>query len=186
MRNAGYVQFSRWGARALIIGLLAWAWLQAGPEIRQPSEAMAADTDASVPVNLYFADAGDSGLRAERVSIQTGPNVSATGRAILEGLLKGPGSPDLRPTIPPGVRINGVFVTADKTAIVDLSPEAKERHPGGVRAAEMTVFSIVNSLVLNISKIERVKITIGGRERETLAGHIDLAHPYTANILLIR
>jgi hypothetical protein len=48
------------------------------------------------------------------------------------------------------------------------------------------VYSIVNSLILNVTDIEAVKILIEGQESITLAGHIDLQQPLKANMLLIR
>ena len=50
----------------------------------------------------------------------------------------------------------------------------------------MTVFSVVNSLVLNMPDVDAVKILIDGREETTLVGHVDLRYPLTANMLLIR
>ena len=50
----------------------------------------------------------------------------------------------------------------------------------------MTIWSIVNTLVLNVPEIEAVKILIGGGEAETLAGHIDLSRPLRANMPLVR
>jgi hypothetical protein len=50
----------------------------------------------------------------------------------------------------------------------------------------MTVYSLVNSIVLNLETVEAVKILIDGQEETTLAGHIDLRNPFTANMLLIR
>jgi hypothetical protein len=50
----------------------------------------------------------------------------------------------------------------------------------------MTIFSIVNSLILNIPEVDAVKILIEGRESMTLAGHIDLRSSFKANLLLIR
>ena len=69
---------------------------------------------------------------------------------------------------------------------MDLSAAVRENHPGGVDTELLTVYSIVNSLVLNIPEIRAVKILINGNESMTLAGHIDLQKPVSANMLLIR
>ena len=37
-----------------------------------------------------------------------------------------------------------------------------------------------------LEAVEAVKILIDGQEETTLAGHIDLRYPFTANMLLIR
>jgi hypothetical protein len=50
----------------------------------------------------------------------------------------------------------------------------------------LTIFSVVNSLILNVSEIDRVKILIDGSETSTLAGHINLQVPFKAHMLLIR
>ena len=50
----------------------------------------------------------------------------------------------------------------------------------------LTIYSIVNSLILNVPNIKAVKILINGNEAKTLAGHIDLQTAIKANMLLIR
>jgi hypothetical protein len=77
-------------------------------------------------------------------------------------------------------------LTADGVAYVDLTPAVSADHPGGVRTELMTVYSIVNTLALNVSAVDRVKILVGGKEADTLAGHIDIRHPLQADMLLVR
>ena len=67
-----------------------------------------------------------------------------------------------------------------------MARELKDNHPGGIGTEIMTIYSIVNSLVLNIPEIDAVKILIDGKESITLAGHIDLKFPLKADMLLIR
>jgi hypothetical protein len=50
----------------------------------------------------------------------------------------------------------------------------------------LTIYSLVNTLVLNLPEIDRIKILINGREATTLGGHVDLQFPFNANMLLIR
>ncbi|MBW1996057.1 MAG: GerMN domain-containing protein, partial [Deltaproteobacteria bacterium] len=92
----------------------------------------------------------------------------------------------LVPTIPQGTHVRALYVLDDGTAFVDLSEAVSEHHPGGSKSELLTVFSIVNSLVLNISEINAVKILVEGRETSTLAGHIDIRFPFKANMLLVR
>ncbi len=89
-------------------------------------------------------------------------------------------------TIPKNTALNALYITKDGMAIVDLTVAAKENHPGGSQSEIMTIYSIVNSLVLNMPQVDRVKILIEGREAMTLAGHIDLRLPFKADMMLVR
>jgi hypothetical protein len=51
---------------------------------------------------------------------------------------------------------------------------------------QLTLFSVVNSLILNVPEIDRVKILIDGAEVQTLTGHLPLEFPLTADMLLTR
>ena len=50
----------------------------------------------------------------------------------------------------------------------------------------LTIYSIVNTLVLNMEEIRWVKLLIGGQEAATLAGHVDLSHLFNADMLWVR
>jgi len=137
-------------------------------------------------IHLYFADKGNSFLIAEERTISQSPDPAEFGKTIIEALIKGPLEGLMR-TIPVDTALSAFYVTQDgRTAYVDLTKEVKERHPGGIKTELITIYSIVNSLTLNISGIDAVKILIGGHESMTLAGHIDLRFPLKANMLLIR
>ena len=136
-------------------------------------------------VNVYFADKSQRFLSAEdRVVPDTGDPVDL-GKQIMMALLQGPRS-NLMRTIPSGTRLNALFVAADGTGYVDLSETVTEQHSGGSRSEILTIYSIVNSLVLNISAVKTVKILIAGKEAWTLAGHVDIRFPFKAEMLLIR
>jgi len=45
---------------------------------------------------------------------------------------------------------------------------------------------VVNSLILNVDGIDRVKILIDGMEAQALTGHLPLDFPFTADMLLTR
>jgi len=143
-----------------------------------------ADKSKSV-VHLYFSDKENSFLSAEqRTLLHTGDAVEF-GKTIIEALIQGPREGLMR-TIPSATTLHSLYVTQDGTAYVDIAATIKDAHPGGVHSEQMTIFSIVNSLILNIPEIDAVKILIDGSESVTLAGHIDLRFPFRANMLLIR
>jgi len=136
-------------------------------------------------IHLYFADRNNSFLKAEGRDMLHSNDPTETGKAIVEALIEGPRTGLMR-TIPEGTTLKAFYITGDGTAYADLSDTLKDSHPGGVKSELFTIFSIVNSLILNIPEIDTVKILIGGREMMTLDGHIDLRFPFKANMLLIR
>jgi len=144
----------------------------------------AQDLDKSV-VHLYFSDKKNSFLIAEAWNLGHSDNPVEFGKIIVEALANGPRTGFMR-TIPEGTTLNAFFVTRDGTAYVDMSDKIRQAHPGGIKSELFIIYSIVNSLILNIPEIDAVKILIGGRDAMTLAGHIDLRFPFKANMLLIR
>jgi len=136
-------------------------------------------------VHVYFADKSQSYLSAEdRVVPDSGDPVDL-GRQLMMALLQGPRG-NMGRTIPSGTRLNALFIGGDGTGYVDLSDVVTGQHPGGCRSEILTIYSIVNSLVLNVEEIKSVKILIDGSEAWTLAGHVDIRFPFTAEMLLIR
>jgi spore germination protein GerM len=136
-------------------------------------------------VHLYFSDTQNQFLIAEERALQHPENPAFFARMILEALIKGPQRGLVR-TMPEHIKIRAIYVAPTGICYVDLASEVTEKHPGGIKSEMLSVYSIVNSLVLNIPEIEAVKILINGNESMTLAGHIDLQLPVKANMLLIR
>ena len=135
-------------------------------------EVEAVPTEEMVEVNLYFSDSQAMYLVAEKRKISKIPSLAR--QAVVE-LIKGPESSDLYPTIPEGTKINEVYI-ADDVVYIDLSEEIFENHPGGSSGELMTVYSIVNTLT-EISPIKGVQILVGGNEKNSLVGHIDISMP---------
>ena len=149
-----------------------------------PQGGVAVPTQKS-PVHLYFTDRHSYFLRAEqRVVLQPGDPLGLAG-TIVQALIKGP-QKGLLKTIPADTKLNAIYITPDRTCYVDLSEAVRKNHPGGSKTELLTIYSLVNSLVLNIPEIERVQILIEGNQAATLAGHVDLERPVKADMLLIR
>jgi spore germination protein GerM len=136
-------------------------------------------------VQLYFADAGKPFLTAEDRVIIAPDDPVAFGKLLVAELLKGSAHGN-RATIPGQTKLRAFFLLDDGTAIVDFSAAFRENHPGGCRLEQLTLFSVVNTLALNVPGIDRVKILIDGAEAQTLAGHLSLEFPFTADMLLTR
>ncbi len=136
-------------------------------------------------VYLYFADKENSFLIAEERVLFHSADPVEFGKIIIKALIDGPQKGLMR-TIPVGTMLRAFYITQDGTAYADITKTIKERHPGGTKTEIITIYSIVNSLILNISEINAVKILIEGCESTTLTGHIDLNLPLKANMLLIR
>jgi hypothetical protein len=142
------------------------------------------DTDKRI-VHLYFSDVRGRNLRAEQRAIRTKKDEVHFGHLIVEELIQGPQAGGAR-TLPKDSKIRAFFILKPGTAYIDFDTEAFDSHPGGVGNELLSVYSVVNSLILNSDVIRSVKFLIGGQEATTLAGHLDISRPITANMLLIR
>ncbi len=137
-------------------------------------------------VFLYFGAETDTFLVAEKRTLYGGVDPITLSRHILDALISGPTEKNLVRTLPEGTVCRAFYLTDDGVAYADFSGEIRDRHPGGSEAELMAIYSIVNSLVLNVDEVKKVKILIEGGEADTLAGHIDLRRPFEANMRMVR
>ena len=139
--------------------------------------------DPSIDVKLFLpATSNDVLLRTRDVTIFATTRVEDRARQLVEHLIAGIGEEGLYGRLPEGTRLNQVFVSEDGTAYLDFNSALSDNHPGGVLPEQASIYSIVNSLSYNVPEIERVKILIGGVEKETLAGHCLLLLPLPADL----
>jgi spore germination protein GerM len=136
-------------------------------------------------VHLYFSNKDNSFLNAETRDLFHTDHPTEFGKNIIQALIDGPRTGLMR-TIPANTTLKAFYITRDGTAYVDMSDTVRDAHPGGVKSELFTIYSLVNSLTLNIPEIDAVKILINGKEAMTLNGHIDVRYPFKANMLLIR
>jgi hypothetical protein len=104
---------------------------------------------------------------------------------LLNRLLTGPASKYFEPTLPQNVKILGIFME-ENVVTLDFSEELKTQFQGGLSQELITVYSIVNTVTLNVDGIERVQILINGKTVPLLSREIDLEKPLRANLNLIR
>ncbi len=138
-----------------------------------------------VSAHLYFANRENSFLTAEEHVFICSDDPGILGSAVINALIKGSDKGLLR-TIPEGTELRAFYVSENGIAYPDFTEALTKNHPGGTESELMTIYSVVNSLILNIPEIRAVKFLIGGKEALTLAGNIDLRFPFAADMLLIK
>jgi hypothetical protein len=142
-----------------------------------------ADAARRISVRLYFEARDSGGLLSEEREIAFSDDLAVQLRTLVEELVRGP-MDGLLGTIPPQTRVLEVFVTARGVAYVNLSGEAA-MLPGGSMSELLSVYSIVNSLVVNFPAVSRVQILVEDRVVTSLAGHVDLSRPLPADMTLV-
>ena len=170
-----------WGASRILERMVS-------PVPQQPTAPAAGSAVASVPhiiATLYYASADGQALAAVTREIPLADGILAQGRQIIQSQLEEAPEPYLS-VVPAGTTLRAFYVTARGDAFVDLSPEISTKHPGGSTTELLTVYAIVNAVTTNLSSVQRVQILIGGREADTLAGHVDLRRPFERNTTLVR
>jgi len=135
--------------------------------------------------HLYFANRKGHFLQAEQRKIEVKGTSSAV-EVIIRILIDGPDNVNLVSAIPAGSQLLHTFVTDEGTAYLNFSSELSRLHPGGVTAERLTLYAIVNSIVLNLEEVERVQLLLEGEPTSTLSGHLDIRHPKTADLMIVR
>ncbi len=137
-----------------------------------------------VTVRLYFTTTDGVYLTAEERTITAVDTPRGIAVSVMNALIGGPNG-NLGRTLPKTAGLRSLFVEGE-TAYVDLTEETGTGLGGAIRTEHLAVYSIVNSLVLNIPRIRTVYFLINGKDAETLSGEMDLRYPLTADMTIIR
>lgn len=135
---------------------------------------------------VYFADEHKTALTSVNLKFASTLDSHALGREIIKTLLAGPSAPSVEPIWPEDVSLTAFFITDDGKAYVDLKIDQGMLKNMDAGLELLAIYSMVNSLTLNIPKIKKVKLLIQGRDALTLAGHIDLDTFYQTNMLIVK
>jgi hypothetical protein len=63
-------------------------------------------------------------------------------------------------------------------AVVNLSGDFAATHPSGIETETLTILSLCATLRANLPRVSEVRFLVDGRQRQTLAGHVDLTRTY--------
>jgi spore germination protein GerM len=183
-------------------GIFGWLVMSAlGRVLRAPAAPApdaAADTPAVAPppgaepaagprikATLFFGAEDGHRLVGVQQDVPLAEGTVAQARALVTALLSTPPTPPLVRTIPDGTALRGVYVSDQQEVFVDLDATVRIKHGGGSMQELLTVYSLVNTLLVNLPTASAVQILIEGREADTLAGHVDLRRPLRKNEALI-
>jgi hypothetical protein len=135
-------------------------------------------------VNLYFSDQQERFLKAERRYVFKENTPEAQAKEIVRALLEG-SKTNLVNTFPEDVKVKEVDIDSSGVASVDFDKKLINAHPGGAAAELATMYSLADTLALNIPAIKKVKILVEGKPVKTIGGHISSASVFEPDLELI-
>ena len=151
----------------------------------EPEAPLFEPTDLPREIRMFFpATNNDLLVRTRRMTIYESSEPVNQARQIIDHLIAGPDNNNLFMSLPEGTELNELFISVDGIAYVDFNSALSDNHPGGILPEQATIYSIVNSLAYNLDDIQRVKILIGGSEKETLAGHCLILLPLQTDLTI--
>ncbi len=167
----------------LLLGAFAWRWLggfgDANLGTAEEEPLLGARPEASTEVRLYFPGS-DEKLHVEMAQVPQ-ESTEKRVRGIVEFLLAGPQSRRLWPVFPEGVELAGVYLGAGQVAYVDLHGRDGGPPPSSGSSQEtLEIYSLVNSVVLNVPEVESLVLLWNGNQPLSFAGHVDTSLPLAA------
>ncbi len=179
-----------WVIAVVVVAILAagGVYLQNLSEIRsvEPPPQHAAEmartklTEAALQTSrpeetakLYFPSYELGALVEERRQISWAAADADRIRQVVLALVEG-SRQGLTRALPPTASIRGVFLTLDGTAYLDFSEQSLAQFKPGIASESLVIDALVNSIVVNIRTVKRVRILVQGQSVDTLDGHADL------------
>ena len=134
---------------------------------------------------LYFPSLNEGKIVPESRSITWAQSDADRVRQVVLALAEGSHQGYGR-VFPASTTVRAVFLAADGTAYVDLSNDILSDFEPGIQSETLAIYSIVNSITVNIPSVKRVQFLIQGQEVETLDGHADLTAAFTPDLTRIK
>jgi spore germination protein GerM len=129
-------------------------------------------------VTLFFeSKEGDGVLHPEARDVPVAADDVAFLRAVAAGVVEGPRSADLVKPFPEGWTLRGAYLLRDGVAVLDVAPPATVKWQAGAHEEDTAVQALAVTVGKNMTGVTRVVFLVAGEPADTLAGHVDLAHP---------
>jgi hypothetical protein len=168
---------------AAVLGMSFYVWRMRGRATR--IEPIAYTRPVAPPVSgpteeatLYVAYDDPGVLRAQATRIPLPAGRQERAQELLRELLGLYLDKSSAHPLGAGADVRDVYLVDPGLVVIDINAAFADGHRSGVLVEELTVASLVQTLSANIPGINRVKILVDGKTRETLAGHADLSDFY--------
>lgn len=125
-------------------------------------------------VSLYVADDAAGALHTQSAQIPLPGGRQQRAEELLRALLRIYQQPGAAHPLSAAADIRSIYLVAPGVAVIDLNSAFADQHRSGVLDEQLTVNSLVETLAANVPGVNRVRILVDGKTRETLAGHADL------------
>jgi Sporulation and spore germination len=171
---------------SLAVLMSIYVWQLQRREAQKAPPARAAEHVSPPPsgpveqATVWVPDEKQGELRAQKVSLPLNPVRQQKAGELMRALIAMYARKDSPHPLAAGAEVHAIYLVDPGLAVLDLNAAFVDTQTSGILAEELTVLSIVQTLASNIPGIVRVKILVDGKERETLAGHLDLAGFYDA------
>lgn len=163
----------------LLLALSAFAFLRVQDPPPPPELPKYGDNTQQTQVNvtLYFSDAAAQGFRTEQRALQVARNTpQSVAQAALAALVAGPKEASALRALPEGAELPQVWARGEHF-FVNFPPSYAQLNYG-TSGENMLICSVANTL-LDLRGARDVTFLVGGKNVETLLGHLDLRDPYT-------
>jgi spore germination protein GerM len=151
---------------------------------RLSEAALQSEAAPQQTATLYFPSYDQGTLVSEERQVSWAKTDTDRIRQVLLALIEGSHQGYSR-GLPAAVKIRAVFLASDGTAYLDFESEGLEDIASGISSECLAVYSVVNSLAVNIPAVKKVKILLQGKEVDTLDGHADLSDAFVPDPSLI-
>jgi len=168
---------------AVAIGMSVYVWRT---RVRVAPAETAAYTHPVAPpvegpteeVTLYVAHDDSGALRAQAARIPLPSGRQERAEELLRALLRLYLGPSSSHPLPAVAEVHDVYLVDPGLAVIDLNSAFADGHRSGILVEELTIASLARTLSANVPGINRIKILVDGKGRDTLAGHADLSGFY--------
>ena len=135
-------------------------------------------------VTLYVADDAAGSLRPQSAQIPLPGGRQQRAEELLRALLRVYQQPGAAHPLSAPSDIRSVYLVEPGLAVIDLNAAFADEHRSGILTEQLTVNSLVETLAANVQGVQRVRILVDGKARETLAGHADLSDVFDVQTLM--
>ena len=84
-------------------------------------------------------------------------------------------------TFPAGTELQTIKIEAGQKAYVSFNKSFVKNHPKGSTSEMATIYSLTNTLTMNLPGLKEVTLLVDGKELPSIGGHVDTRHSFTSN-----